>query len=686
VIDAVYARRYFFLFDDFALIGQASTIPVRGIFSEPWFGFYRPLVFLLVKAESSAFGWRHPAAYISVSLAMHAAIASLTFGVLRRFGLSAFAAATGAVLFAASPWSSEAQFWLSGRFDVLSAFGTLVCLSAVLSIREGETAPRAILLGALAVASACVALLSKENALAALPVLIVAAWVALRGVRAERAGWIAAAAVIAVAAAYLFVRSRLLPGLGGAYGDAWSLLKQAPLMSNALGYVRAFVTVPLPWIAAGAQPGQIAILSIAAAALAIVVVALRRHAGLTITALLGFAAAIAPTLWLAPIPFATSTGRFMYLPGLCGCLVLAAAIDSLACRGRRVRILATVLAGAVLAVAVESVRYQASVWSRATSLARDAIEQFRPLVGRGASAVFIPNLPFWFAGGPYVLKDYAFTNYFGSAPPVRTRNMVLEVDHGRTRFAGWVTASGLPEASPPAPPTPAERVLALRLGVTGTPSYVEVRPSRISIFATPDARRVADVPVAVSSLTAWRAEPSDPALFAVEPTRGTGPATLRVVPVSRGGALDRIASVTFRGDDPEAAEATLTVRLRITPVSAAAPPFGSLDAPAAATISAQQPGALIFQGWALDDFSLRRVYGEARDAAGTRVPLGDAIRGGERPDVSQAFPNAHDLYRARWILQIDAVRIAPLRTPITVEIFAEDADGLKTRLGVRTIR
>jgi hypothetical protein len=663
-------------------------MPVRTIVTSPLFGFYRPAAFLLVKAEWWAFAWRHPAGYLAVSLALHFVSAALVFWLLRRFGVSAFAAVAGAALFAASPWSSEAFFWLSGCFDVLSAFGTVACLSAIVSISAHDSTRRAVLLGTAGVGAAGVAILSKENVVLALPVLAVALTLAREGIRAPRARWGSVAAVAVLVAAYLPWRSRLLPELGGAYGSAASLFAQAPIASNAFGYVRAFVTVPLPFVRVGAPLGQPAMGLIAAAALLMTVFAWRRHRGLAAASLAGFAAAIAPTLWLAPIPFATQTGRFMYLPGLCGCLLFAGAIDFLAGRGRAVRMAGTALAGAVLLAAAGSVRHQASMWSRATSLAREAVEQVRPLARSSAAGIFIPNLPFWFAAGPYVLKDYAFAYYFGSVPPVRTRNMTLDIQQERTHFAGWVAGSGLPEEVPPSPPGPGEHVLTLRLAVADVPR-AELHPSRISVFASLDARRASDVRVAMSAMsaqTAWRAEPSDPAVLSVEPARGTGPASLRIVPLARDAPIDRVMPVAIRADEADGAVlATLTVRVRVGPVVDAAPPFGSLDAPAAATISAQEPG-LIFQGWALDDFSLRRVYGEARDAAGARVPLGDAIRDGERPDVSQAFPNAHDLYSARWTLQIDAARLAPLRTPITVEIVAEDADGLKTRLGVRTIR
>src|SRR5262245_13901636 len=118
-IDVAYLRQYFFLFDDFALVGQASIFPLRELSTVAHFGFYRPVVFVLAKAEFWAFSWRHPAGYLAVSLTIHALSAALVFGISRRFGLATLSAAAGAVLFAASPWATEATFWVSGRFDIL---------------------------------------------------------------------------------------------------------------------------------------------------------------------------------------------------------------------------------------------------------------------------------------------------------------------------------------------------------------------------------------------------------------------------------------------------------------------------------------------------------------------------------------------------------------------------------------
>jgi len=374
----------------------------------------------------------------------------------------------------------------------------------------------------------------------------------------------------------------------------------------------------------------------------------------------------------------------MYLPGVCACLLFAAALDFLGTRGRAARISGVTLAAAVFAAAGVSVSFQASVWARATAMAREGIEQFRPLVGSGVREVFISNLPSSFGGGPFVLKDYAFDYYFRGAPPVKARLMALEVDGDGSRFLGWIGDRGLGDAAYPPPVAASVRVLTLRLAVAGMPSPAEVEPSHVSVFVTRGAGRMSDARIAVTALTPWRAEPSNPALLAVEPARGPARGSFRIIPLAGDAPVDRVETVVIRAEPDGAELATVAVRVRVGETSAAAPPFGSVDLPMSHDVSARQPGPLMLQGWALDEFGLRRVYGRATDADGTKVPLGDARREGERADVSRLFPAAHDLFRAKWILPIDVTRLG--RLPIVVDVFAEDTDGLTTRLGARTIR
>jgi len=684
-IHLFYVRRYFFLFDDFALVGEGSTLGVHQIVSQALFGFYRPLAFLLVKGEWLLFSWRHPAGFMAVLAGIHFANAALIFVLLRRFRIATSAALVGTALFAASPWASEAYFWLSGSFDVLSVFGVLVSLTAVATLADRvESGSLAVIV---AFIGAGIAMFAKENAVLVLPLVLLVSVVAQAGVRRAAGLWALWLPLAATAIVYAIVRSRLLPDLGGAYGSLGTLFRQAAIGSNVLGYLRAFVTVPLPWVRPGTSIGVVGSTLVVIASAAVLISAWRGNPRVAFVAVIGFVAAIAPTVWMAPASFATPAGRYMYMPGLFGCALVAAAFDLVARCGRGTRRGAAIGLAAVLSTALVSVAHQAREWSRASSLARSAIDQFEPLA-RAGGAVFIPNMPFWFSSGPYVLKDYAFSSYFPGprTPAVRTRNVVINDVDGRMRFGGWVDGSGLPEAAPMRI-EPGERVLVLKPLLAETP-LVEAEPEQMSVFATLDARRVSEATIAVSALTSWRADVEDPSLLTVEPPTGRGNVLLRVVPHPRDTPLDRIVMLTVRPDESDATVlARVGIRLRLAPSFPSGPPFGSVDAPAGSEVSLREGAPILFQGWALDPFSLRRVYGEALGSDGTRIPLGDAVRGGaERPDVAKIYPNAHDLWRASWVLAVNPGTIAPLATPATVEIYAENSEGTKQRIGVRSIR
>src|ERR1700754_960685 len=74
VIGGVYlphVRGYFFLFDDFSLLADASRATLRAIVTQPLFGFYRPVAFLFTKAEFALFGGWNPAAFAASALVLH---------------------------------------------------------------------------------------------------------------------------------------------------------------------------------------------------------------------------------------------------------------------------------------------------------------------------------------------------------------------------------------------------------------------------------------------------------------------------------------------------------------------------------------------------------------------------------------------------------------------------------------
>ena len=143
VILARHAAGYFFLFDDFALNGQASRWPLHDLLATPLFGFYRPGEFLWVRGAHAAFGWHTPAGYAAATLLLHAVNAALVGRLARRLAGDATAAWVAGALFALSPWSAEAMFWMSAGFDVLSTSGALVALLAGLAACDPARSRRA---------------------------------------------------------------------------------------------------------------------------------------------------------------------------------------------------------------------------------------------------------------------------------------------------------------------------------------------------------------------------------------------------------------------------------------------------------------------------------------------------------------------------------------------------------------
>lgn len=95
---------------------------------------------------------------------------------------------------------------------------------------------------------------------------------------------------------------------------------------------------------------------------------------------------------------------------------------------------------------------------------------------------------------------------------------------------------------------------------------------------------------------------------------------------------------------------------------------------------------VVFQGWALDDLSTRRVWVGFRNRADAVVPLGDAKWGGMRPDVAAAHPNAHDIFNSAWAFTLDPEAVRMLPQPLTLLFYAEDGEGLRSKLGSRTLR
>ncbi|MCB4825008.1 glycosyltransferase family 39 protein [Roseicella aerolata] len=400
----VYSQKYFFIFDDTALISYASHLPIADIFSQALIGFYRPAVFALLKVQYSFFGWDNPGGDSAVSMAVHAISAILFYRLLQdlRFGNAAVLAAG---LFLASPWATEATFWMSSQFDVFSVVFSMT--SFLLFARYLDQRSPTLLLGSLALFA--MALLCKETSVV-LPLFYTAIAVRKRGLRPL--GQLIGPLIpfVLAAAAYLVLRSWVLSSLGGAYGSIGNLYFRANLGETTRSFIEALLflngkffyrAAPLSFVYTGV------VLVCLAAALA------RPLVAAFVTLLL--AAALAPVLWAGASTLSTANGRFLYMPGLPWCLLVgiggAVLWRRLAMIGGRPfagigRAAAVGLLAGLLATAYVSTISQIRLWRFATALARNTVEYILSHPEMAAPAVHITNLPSLATQGPYLLKTY----------------------------------------------------------------------------------------------------------------------------------------------------------------------------------------------------------------------------------------------------------------------------------------
>jgi hypothetical protein len=302
-----------------------------------------------------------------------------------------------------------------------------------------------------------VALLSKESGVV-IPVLSIATFL-MAGVplRLRALSYIALQSALVLP--LLIYREHVLPGLRGAYGRLDPLFDQANVPANLISYATSIVHLPLPWHDTTWLVGQLSAIAtlLSAAGWLVVLVAsgVRRPAALA-GALVGALAAIAPVAWVQILPGTTASGRFLYLPGIFVALLPALALDfDESTRRRGFYSFTSIAVLVILCVQTASVLYQARIWRLGSDLSYLTMEEMRPY-GKFDRPLYVENMPAVFIEGPFVLKDYAFPLYLGSAfkPHVRTRGMALKVVSGRPVFSNWIE---------PDDRRPEERVVRLRV-------------------------------------------------------------------------------------------------------------------------------------------------------------------------------------------------------------------------------
>ena len=192
------------------------------------------------------FGIGKPSAFSLLNLLVHSLNAILLALVLRRFRAPAVLAWSGAAVFLVFPPANEALFWMSSGHDT---YGMTFLLLAVLAASMGLNAAGAGLLplaamGMLSFAGTLAAMLSKETAYIAFPLVASLAWLNRDGRQPlSRRVWLVwCLAFNAAVAAFFLLRGQVIPLSQSGYGDPQVFFAEADLVRNFLENLRALFT------------------------------------------------------------------------------------------------------------------------------------------------------------------------------------------------------------------------------------------------------------------------------------------------------------------------------------------------------------------------------------------------------------------------------------------------------------
>jgi tetratricopeptide (TPR) repeat protein len=323
-------------------------------------GYYRPLFLLAYMAEYFAFGY-DPLGWHVVSLLAHLAALIAAYLLLRALAGEKLAF-IGALLFALHPIHVEAVVWVAVLTDLLCALALFAGMLAYHRAREG-VAPRPNLL----LSAACFfgGLLVKETAIV-FPALVVAYEFFFRreSPLAILRGWLRYLPFAAALAVYLPLRIHALgkfaPSSGAHFKlSAWEMCLSVPVLMAQYIW-KLFAPVNLNYYYHYVPVRQFGWKTAAALLLVLGVVALmvwlRARRPLLSFSIAWFLLTLAPVLSIPNVGENVFTERYLYIPSLGFCAVVAwgwrALYDRAAQAPAERRVLAVALAAVCLLYAV----------------------------------------------------------------------------------------------------------------------------------------------------------------------------------------------------------------------------------------------------------------------------------------------------------------------------------------------
>mgnify|MGYP001047058494 CR=1 FL=1 len=420
---------FFFLSDDFVLVkaGNSSSLGnLHHLFAgDAAYGFYRPITKLSLVLTSKWAKW-DPAAWHASALILHSANSILVFLLARGLCASPLAAFFAAALFSLHGTRPETAVWISGRFDLLATLFTLCGLLFFLSSLK-ETEIKRWVCGLAASACMVLAILSKESAYI-FPLLLGLALILEGESPRKRVGIMACFLLIA---AGLFVQRWLLLGGIGGYrhagtGQALALtFSVVGALKVLLLRIWAVLFFPVNW---STPPGAGFALVTVVYLISLVWLALRRIDRRRLTFALGFLIVSAlPPLHLLLIGSNLEKSRFLYLPSVGFCLLLALAVERLPGRAR------WIVPGAILAFNLCALEHNLNAWEYASAKAKSACHAAVNCIDSSTKRMIVGDLP------PILRGVYFFGNGFQECVDMQRAGASIQVE---IRRGGGATPEG----------------------------------------------------------------------------------------------------------------------------------------------------------------------------------------------------------------------------------------------------
>jgi hypothetical protein len=360
------AASFYFLSDDFILLKYARSFSYNfhTLFATPGGdGFYRPVAYASM-ALTSAWAGVNPSHWHWIGFALHAVNSILVFFLAWTLGLPRLASAFAAALFAVHGTRPEAVIWIATRSDLLATFFVLIALiTFILSWNEARWS---LLLRAVSLLSMFLAFLSKESSYTVPLVLMV--FVASNGGLRTRRGWYSLAPFFAVAAGMLAWRWILFGGIGGYLNSAGQpealSLGVMPVLKTFALRLWAVLFFPINW---SRQPGLVFGIVMVFYLGALLWLLKSQVAWRDVLVPVGFLLVLAlPPLSQLLIGPDLQKARFLYLPSVGFCLLLAVMVQHLKTKSQ------WVVSVAIITFNLAALFHNMTLWEYASLKARVA--------------------------------------------------------------------------------------------------------------------------------------------------------------------------------------------------------------------------------------------------------------------------------------------------------------------------